>query len=66
MKKENAVIFGVTGVVFAAALIGGGIYMIQQVLQRTAIGQKKYRKPYFLQKIPGYGTWEIWNTETSM
>ena len=27
MKKENAVIFGVTGVVFAAALIGGGIYM---------------------------------------
>ena len=37
---------------------------IQQVLQRTAIGQKKYRKPYFLQKIPGYGTWEIWNTET--
>ena len=28
--------------------------------------QKKYRKPYFLQKIPGYGTWEIWNTETSM
>ncbi len=27
MKKENAVIFGVAGVVFAAALIGGGIYM---------------------------------------
>ena len=27
MKKENAVIFGVTGVVFAAALIGGGIYI---------------------------------------
>ena len=64
MKKENAVIFGVTGVVFAAALIGGGIYMKTE--QRTAIGQKKYRKPYFLQKIPGYGTWEIWNTETSM
>ena len=27
MKKENAVIFGVTGVVVAAVLIGGGIYM---------------------------------------
>lgn len=27
MKKENIVIFGVTGAVFAAALIGGGIYM---------------------------------------
>lgn len=27
MKKENAVIFGVTGVVVATVLIGGGIYM---------------------------------------
>lgn len=26
-EKENAVIFGVTGVVVAAVLIGGGIYM---------------------------------------
>ena len=68
MKKENAVIFGVTGVVFAAALIGGGIYMKTERDRNlnAAIGQKKYRKPYFLQKIPDYGTWEIWNTETSM
>ena len=34
MKKENAVIFGVTGVVFAAALIGGGIYMKTERDQR--------------------------------
>lgn len=34
MKKENAVIFGVTGVVFAVALIGGGIYMKTERDQR--------------------------------
>lgn len=76
MKKENAVIFGVTGVVVAAVLIGGGIYMKTErnrnlnadteSAAEDSNRQKKYRKPYFLQKIPGYGTWEIWNTETSM
>lgn len=34
MKRENAIIFGVTGIVFAAALIGGGIYMKTERDQR--------------------------------
>ncbi len=38
MKKENVVIFGVTGVVFAAALIGGGIYMKTERDQRLYAG----------------------------
>ena len=85
MKKENAVIFGVTGVVFAAALIGGGIYMkterdrnLNADTASTAADsnraeelQKALQLPNALERIDcfdisGYGTWEIWNTETSM
>ena len=42
MKKENAVIFGVTGVVVAAVLIGGGIYMKNGTGPKSECRYSKY------------------------
>lgn len=75
-EKENAVIFGVTGVVVAAVLIGGGIYMkterdrnLNADTASTAADSNRaeeVQKAVFLAEDSGLWYREIWNTETSM